>query len=310
LAAISDHRIKEGVVPSSLRVVRSASFVPRGGRYDPKWLSRRPVRALRGGDRGIAVAFRVRGASVAIDVCAGGPVTDDDVDRAMVAARGMAAVDDDPSAFVALVRGHPVLAELARRHDARLPRTPTLFESFTIAVLEQLVTTWEAWAAFRRLTAVASPPIAGTNLRAAPTPEGVLTVPMWKLRAIGVGSRRAVTLHDGARRGAAIERLRELAPEVVIEKLTSLRGVGPWTANAVARSALGWSDAVPIGDLHAPRLVTEALTGVAGDDAAMVAALEPFRPHRARVVKLLQMGAIGERPPPRVDRHRRVPWAT
>jgi 3-methyladenine DNA glycosylase/8-oxoguanine DNA glycosylase len=102
----------------------------------------------------------------------------------------------------------------------------------------------------------------------------------------------------------------------VVEKLQSLHGVGPWTANLVARSALGYSDAVPIGDCHAPYVVTGALTGIEGDDDAMLAALEPFRPHRARVVVLLDraqfarrgVSSVPRRRLPRVDPHRREPW--
>ena len=67
---------------------------------------------------------------------------------------------------------------------------------------------------------------------------------------------------------------------VAAAKLESLPGVGPWTANYVARAALGWTDAVPVGDFHMPSVVSEVLTGTRGDDEAMLEALAPFRPHR------------------------------
>jgi len=297
-------------VPSCLRVVRSASFRPRGDRYDPSTILRKPVRALSGGPDGLALALRVRAGEVVIDVLARGEASAEDADRAVLAGRGIAGVDDDPSAFLAKVADHPVLGELARRHDARLTRTPTLFESFTIAVVEQLVTTYEAWASIRRLTAFAAPPITGTTLRAPPTPDEVKRVPMWKLRALGIGSRRALTLHEGAKRGDALERLRALDPAEALERIQSLRGVGPWTGNMVIGAAMGWSDAVPVGDLHMPRIVTEALTGEPGGDEAMLAALEPFRPDRARAVKLLRYVTVRRGPLPRVDAHRRMPWLT
>jgi 3-methyladenine DNA glycosylase/8-oxoguanine DNA glycosylase len=161
-----------------------------------------------------------------------------------------------------------------------------------------------------RLARIAGVPIPGTRLRAPPTPDAVRRVPMWKMHAIGVGSRRAATLRSGAMRGPAIEALRSVDPATAVTKLMSLRGVGPWTANAVARDAFAWADAVPIGDFHAPSLVTNALAGEEGDDAAMVRLLEPFRPHRTRVVTLLERGhhAAGLYRIPRVDAHRREPW--
>lgn len=139
---------------------------------------------------------------------------------------------------------------------------------------------------------------------------------MWKMRAIGIGAHRAATLREAAGRGETLERLRELSPDLVVEKLQSLRGVGPWTANAVARRALAWADAVPVGDFHAPFTVAAALGGrelVREDrheaDQLMLEVLEPFRPHRARVVLLLERyAAKGRRRLPRVDSHRREPW--
>jgi 3-methyladenine DNA glycosylase/8-oxoguanine DNA glycosylase len=289
--------------------------VPVGGRYDPRtWLAR-PLRALRGGPDGIAVGLEWRAGAVVVTVLARGACTPEDTERAFEAARGLTAVDDDPSELLRMIARHRTLSALARGEDPRLGRTPTLFEAFAAAVIEQLVTSFEARESVRRLWTIAGERIADTTLRAAPTSLGVRDVPMWKLRAIGVGARRAVTLRDGARRGASLERLRALPPDEVIRRLESLRGVGPWTANRVARTALGYADAVPVGDLHAPSYVTEALTGEPGDDDAMLAALEPFRPHRARVVKLIER-QVGTRASPsgaprrlpRVDPHRREPW--
>lgn len=302
---------------ADLRVVATGSFRPRGGPYDVRPLKKRPLRALRGGPDGIVAAYAIRDGAVEITILAKGAAgTEADVSWAMGAARDMAAVDDDPSEFLGMASQHPLLAELARRFDARIGRSPTVFESFARAVIEQLVTTYEALTSIRKLFSHAGEKVAGTFLRAAPTPQAVLAVPPWKLHAIGIGSRRSRTLRAGARRGAALERLRSIDPEVAAQKLESLPGVGPWTANLVARSALGWTDAVPVRDLHAHSLITEALTGEQGDDDAMLEVLAPFRPHRARVVKLITYAVTGAALPgfggrgrlPRVDPHRREPW--
>lgn len=289
-----------------------------GPRLDPKRLLRYPLRAIRGGDDGIVIAFSMRGDELEVTVLAAGVVTEEDVDDAIDAARGIAGVDDDASEFLAMVREHEVLGPLAKRGDVRLTRTPTVFESFAEAVLAQLVTGEEARDAKRRLWAHAGVLVRGTSLRAAPTALAVRNVPSWTMHAMGIASRRFVTLHEGAKRGIAIERVaKKEPPATFMEKLMSLRGVGPWTANRVARSALAYADAVPVGDFHAPRFVTEALTGEReGTDESMLAALEPFRPHRARVVMLLERaqftraGLSGTTPVqrPRVDPHRREPW--
>ena len=302
---------------ADLRVLATGSFRPRGGCYDVRPLKKRPLRALRGGTDGLVAAYGVCDGSVDITILgAGAAGSEGDVTWAMAAARDWVAIDDDPSEFLAMASQHPLVEDLARRFDARIGRTPTVFEAYARAVIEQLVTTWEALTSIRKLIGHAGETVAGTFLRAAPTPHAVLALPPWKLHAIGIGSRRSRTLREGARRGAALERLREVDPELAATRLESLPGVGPWTANLVARTALGWKDAVPVRDCHAHYLISEALTGEQGDDDAMLAALAPFRPHRARVVKLITYALMSEAVPgfggrrrlPRVDPHRREPW--
>ena len=62
-------------------------------------------------------------------------------------------------------------------------------------------------------------------------------------------------------------------------------------AARIAMIALGDSDAVALGDLHIPHMVTWALAGERrGSDERMVELLEPYRGHRARVVRLLMAG--------------------
>ncbi len=301
-----------------LRAVASASFRPRGPGYDPRVRLKRRFVALRGGEHALIVAFGwVRG-EVRVRLLTTGSCSSADCDQAVATARSIAAVDDDPSEFLVMVRDHPVLGRLSRVIDPRIACKPTVFESFAIAVIEQLVTGYEARASARRLWRIAGEPVPSTRLRAAPTGAAVKRVPMWKLHAIGIGSKRALTLHEGAGRADALERLRSHPAAVAVEKLQSLRGVGPWTANAVARSGLGWADAVPVGDFHAPYTITAALGGpdLSRDDpraadAALLEVLEPFRPHRARVALLLEGYQLpGARPwrLPRVDPHRREPW--
>jgi 3-methyladenine DNA glycosylase/8-oxoguanine DNA glycosylase len=303
---------------ADLRLVAKGTFRPRGGLYDVRPLRKRPIRALRGGDSAMVAAFAMREGAIEISIFAReDPCSAEDIAWAMEIARGVSAVDDDPSEFLAIAHRHPLVAELAQRGDCRIDRTATVFEAFARAVIEQLVTVFEARASIRRLFGHTGEKVPGTFLRAPPTARAVLGVPPWKLHAMGIGSRRSRTLREGARRAAALERLRTVDPAVATTKLQSLPGVGPWTANLVARTALGWADAVPVRDFHAHYLITEALTGEQGDDDAMLEALEPFRPHRARVAKLLMSAVLEDTLPgreraryrlPRVDPHRREPW--
>jgi 3-methyladenine DNA glycosylase/8-oxoguanine DNA glycosylase len=66
-------------------------------------------------------------------------------------------------------------------------------------------------------------------------------------------------------------------------------GVGVWTAAETAQRALGDADAVSVGDYHLAAFVGWALTGERTDDAGMLALLEPYRGHRYRAVRMLEL---------------------
>lgn len=288
--------------------------LPRGGRYELSLvLGRRTSRVIRGGADAIVAQFSADGAAVAIELFAlGAP---GDLDAAFATAIGIAGLDDDPSGFDELARAHPTIAALQRRFGgARLTRTATVFESFATAVIQQLVTYEEASASIRRLIYRYGERIG--DFVVFPTAEVVAKIPPHDLRAMGIGIRRATTLRLGASRGKGLEGLRAHPPEEAMERVMSLRGVGIWTATKIAIEAMGHADGVLVRDAVLPFTLTMALTGKAGGDEEMVACLEPFRPHRARVTQLIGMGQIRDhavpgvprKPLPTVDPHRRFPW--
>lgn len=77
------------------------------------------------------------------------------------------------------------------------------------------------------------------------------------------------------------------------EWLQRLPGIGPWTTGLTTAVAGGDAYAVPVGDLHIPRMVSYALTGEEGGDQEMLDALEPFAENRQRVVRRVKMGGGG-----------------
>jgi 3-methyladenine DNA glycosylase/8-oxoguanine DNA glycosylase len=100
-----------------------------------------------------------------------------------------------------------------------------------------------------------------------------------------------------AARANRFEEIVDLSLADAYRRLTALPGIGPWTAAEVAFRALGDADAVSVGDYHLPGLVSFAFTGERrGSDERMLELLEPFRPHRARVIRLLEAGGVGPAP--------------
>ena len=202
--------------------------------------------------------------------------------------RGTAGLRDVPDARV---------AGLARRTPGvRVPRTGAVFEALVAAILEQKVTGEEARVAFRGIVRRLGEPAPGPaelRLRLPPEPSRLAALPYYEYHPFGLERRRAEVVRRVAARAAWFEAIVDLPLDVAYARLTALPGVGPWTAAEVAVRALGDEDAVSVGDYHIPTMVSWALAGEpVGDDARMLELLEPFRPHRGLVVRLLEASGI------------------
>ncbi|HVW80468.1 MAG TPA: DNA-3-methyladenine glycosylase 2 family protein [Mycobacteriales bacterium] len=214
---------------------------------------------------------------------------------------------DDPDSFEP--RAEVARAAHARLRGLRVPRTNRVIESLVPAVLEQRVVGVDAFAAWRRLVTKygARPPgPAPAGMRVPPSAEQWQAIPVWEWHRAGVEQRKANTIALAASYAARLETAARVeAPGEVYRMLTALPGIGVWTAAEVGHRALGDADAASIGDYHLPALLGEAL----GDGAPVPheeceAFLEPWRPHRHRLVRLLELtpGARRERRGPRMSR--------
>ncbi|KAA1399387.1 DNA-3-methyladenine glycosylase family protein [Aeromicrobium ginsengisoli] len=227
---------------------------------------------------------------------------------------GLVGAEDDPSGFRPQ---HPVLIDAFRRHAGlRTPRTGRVLEALIAAVIEQKVVGLDAFAAWRRLLLRFGEPPPGpapAGLRVFPAAEQWAAIPSWEWHRAGVDPQRARTAQACARVGLQVDRLATTHAadhEAVYRGLRSIPGVGVWTAAEVGIRALGDSDAVPFGDYHVAKDVGTALLGRPIDDVELAEVLEPWRPHRFRVVQLIRLSpfATRERRGPRMPRvdHRHI----
>lgn len=205
-------------------------------------------------------------------------------------ADAVAGLRDDLTGFAALAKAHPLVAQMAYEHRGlRLPATGTLFPRLLRAIFEQKVTGKEAFRAYaatvRRFGSPAPGPL--QPLWTPPEAAVIAATPYWVFHPFGVEQRRADTLRRAATVADRLERCADAAEAT--RRLTAIAGIGPWTAAEVVRVVYGDPDAVSVGDFHIPNMVAWALAGEArGDDARMLALLEPFRGHRGRVCVLLE----------------------
>ena len=192
---------------------------------------------------------------------------------------------------------HPVLVEAhARNPGLRIPRTNRVFESLVPAVLEQKVTGKQARASFRRLVLRYGDPAPGPvpeGMRVPPAPDVWRRIASWEWHRAGVGPQRSRTVLAAAQVAGRLEEAAGMEPTKALDRLRAVRGVGEWTAAEVAVRALGDADALSVGDFHLAAFVGWALVGAPLDDAGMVELLEDWRPHRGRVVRLLEVSGVG-----------------
>lgn len=188
--------------------------------------------------------------------------------------------------------GHAGIAAAHRRlRGLRIPRTGDVLGALVPAVLEQRVVTVDAHDAWRRLLlrhGTTPPGPAPAGMRVPPDAEGWRRVPSWDWRRAGVDDRRASAV---LRAATVARRLQEAVgdPAELRRRLLTVPGIGVWTVAETTRRALGDPDAVSVGDLHLPRLVGDAVAGRRVEQHEVLDVLAPWAPHRARVVRLLEL---------------------
>lgn len=277
----------------------------RRGRYDPTtWIGQTwMVRAMLTPDGPATARVDWSDPQAELRVAAWGP----GADRAAAAIEAMAA----PGRVLGPPPGAPRLVRDAARRRPYLAAGASgdLYHALLPTILEQRITVREAmrqWSRLaRRLGEAAPGPFPGLLLP--PRPERLARIPAWWLHPLGIEAKRASALAAVARVAGHLWEWAELADRgELAAKLALIPGVGPWTVGTVLGPVCGDDDAVAVGDLHLPHLVSWNLAGEPrGDDQRMLELLEPYRPQRGRVLRLLTLA--GRRPPAYGPKHRILP---
>jgi 3-methyladenine DNA glycosylase/8-oxoguanine DNA glycosylase len=210
---------------------------------------------------------------------------------------GILGVHDDSSDFVPT---DPTVAAAHRRvPHLRLGRTGQVLEALIPAVIEQRVPGADAFRSWRLLVNKFGTPAPGpapARMRVAPSADVWRHIPSWEFHRANVDPGRARTIVSCAQRAPSLERLASRPAAQARDALTSLPGVGVWTAAEIAQRAFGDPDALSVGDYHIPKMIGWTLLGHPVDDAGMIELLEPMRPHRHRVVRLLEASGLAYEP--------------
>lgn len=204
--------------------------------------------------------------------------------------------DDDAQGFDSSL--HPLIADTAhRRRGLRLTRTSLVFDALVSSILEQKVTSFQAFGAWRSLVTRFGERAPGPTPRplyAPPSIDGWRHIPSWAWHRAGVEPPQSKTIVRAALRGqrisdAALAATTSDARDLILQ---STPGIGAWTSSETRIRALGDPDAVSVGDYHLAHEVGYALTGSRTDDAGMLELLAPWAGHRQRVIRLILASGV------------------
>ena len=142
---------------------------------------------------------------------------------------------------------------LARVMDAvgpcrlELKNTQTMFGALSEAIVYQQLTGKAAATIHARVCASISP------ARRALTPRGVLAASDEALRGAGLSRAKTAALRDlagkvEARAIPTLAAVRTMTDDEIVESLTTVRGIGRWTAEMLLMFRLGRPDVLPVDD--------------------------------------------------------------
>ncbi|WAL95882.1 DNA-3-methyladenine glycosylase family protein [Streptomyces sp. Je 1-369] len=209
---------------------------------------------------------------------------------------------DDPELFTPR---HRLLATTAhRRPGLRLTRTGLVLESLIPSILEQKITTEEAYRAWRLLVRKYGEPAPGptpaqARMYVMPDPRTWALIPSWEWHKAGVDNKRSSTILRAVARAARLEEAASMDPPEARTRLELIPGIGPWTSAETVQRSNGAPDAVTVGDVHLPGIIGHALANNRdATDEDMLALLIPYEGQRHRAARLILLSG---RTPPRRD---------
>jgi DNA-3-methyladenine glycosylase II len=188
---------------------------------------------------------------------------------------------DLETAIAFLVERDEMLAPLAGERPA-LRRRPGGFPGLAAIIVAQQVSTSSATAILSRLM----------DRFPVLSPEAIRAAPDAALRDAGLSAAKIRTIHATAEAYLSgdlpLDRLGSLPSEEAGELLTSVSGIGPWTAEVYRLFCLGDADALPAGDLALQEAVRSLydLPGRPGR-SDFIALAERWRPLRGAAAHLL-----------------------
>lgn len=152
-------------------------------------------------------------------------------------------------AVINLCQKDPVMEKLVSVvGDLEITLRPDYFASLVRSMIGQQISVAAASAIYNRLLLLMENKI---------TAEAIINSDEESLRAVGLSARKILYLRDLAEKvtgsGMDLHTFHELDNKQILKKLTSIKGIGKWTAEVFLIFSLGRRDVLPIDDIGIQR---------------------------------------------------------
>ena len=177
----------------------------------------------------------------------------------------MLGAGDEIAPFLAVAAHDPVIGPLTHALPGlRLFRKSDVVEEVIVNILAQQISLPFAYQCKARLIAAYGPrlTVGGTTQYALPTPAILATITPEVVRPLLISRQKAAALRafgEAVASGALnLAALPQMSDADAIATLTSVRGIGPWTAHWTLGRTLGRGHIVPVGDVGVQAMLGRA----------------------------------------------------
>lgn len=256
------------------------------GSSDPCWSSQ--------GDRRWSWATRSPAGPVTLQITVGPDLVDveawgEGAEWGLGVVPDLLGLGDDPAAFTPDARLAPVVERYA---GFRLAATGRIANAAISGVCRRGVSSFEAGRSWSLMVDAFGDDAPGpADLRLPPAPRRLAAAEPYDLHVLGLEQGRADEVRRVASHAGRLEVATGESPAAPLERLRTIAGLGEDAIEHARAMALGDPDAVPVVDPHHLAVVVRTLHSTEADAVDATTLLEPYRPHRGRVVRLLGLGS-------------------
>jgi len=178
----------------------------------------------------------------------------------------MLGIDDDIKGFYKIGLKNKRFAQIIKNfYGLRAPKTPTVFEALIIAITEQQIALPVAVALRKKLIEKYGKPIKINSkiYYTFPSPASLARVKPEEIKKLGLSLKKSEYIVDVSKKVAKqeidLEKMKKWDKERILDVLTQIRGVGPWTVEYMMCRGMGRYDALPANDMGLKTSVTAYL---------------------------------------------------